>query len=95
MVAEVKKRGGILTLEDLAGYQVKVRKPVTGSYRGYTIITAPPPSGGAHVLQLLNIVENFDLKALASRARPRRIRGPKAASWSSPTGRSTRRTRTS
>ena len=63
IVAEVKKRGGILTVEDLAGYQVKVRKPVTGSYRGYTIITAPPPSGGTHALALLNILENFDLAA--------------------------------
>ena len=68
IVDEVKKRGGILTLEDLAGYQVKVRKPVTGSYRGYTIITAPPPSGGTHVLQLLNILENFDLAALGEQS---------------------------
>jgi gamma-glutamyltranspeptidase / glutathione hydrolase len=64
IVAENRKRGGTLTLDDLANYQVKVRTPVTGSYRGYTIVTAPPPSGGVHVLQLLNILENFDLAAL-------------------------------
>lgn len=68
LVAEVKKRGGILTLEDLANYQVKVRKPVTGAYRGYTIVTAPPPSGGTHVLQLLNVVEELGLHALAEQS---------------------------
>jgi gamma-glutamyltranspeptidase/glutathione hydrolase len=68
IVDEVKKRGGILTLEDLAGYQVKVRKPVTGSYRGHTILTAPPPSGGTQVLQLLNLLENFDLAKLGEQS---------------------------
>ncbi len=68
IVDEVKKRGGIITLEDLANYQVKVRKPVAGSYRGYTIFTAPPPSGGTHVLQLLNILENFDLARLGEQS---------------------------
>jgi gamma-glutamyltranspeptidase/glutathione hydrolase len=68
IVAENRKRGGILTLEDLAGYRVKVRKPVTGSYRGYTLVTAPPPSGGTHVLQLLNILENSDLAALGEQS---------------------------
>jgi len=64
IVAENRKRGGILTLDDLSGYQVKVRTPVTGSYRGYTIVTAPPPSGGTHVLQLLNILEHAGLAGL-------------------------------
>ena len=64
IVAEVHKRGGIITIEDLANYQVKVRKPVTGTYRGYTIISAPPPSSGAHLVQLLNILESFDLAKL-------------------------------
>ena len=68
IVAEVKKRGGILTLDDLAGYQVKVRTPITGTYRGYTVITAPPPSGGTHVLQLLNILEQADVAALADQS---------------------------
>jgi gamma-glutamyltranspeptidase/glutathione hydrolase len=68
IVAENRKRGGILTIEDLAGYQVKVRAPLTGSYRGHTIITAPPPAGGAHVLQLLNILENSDLAAMGEQS---------------------------
>ncbi len=68
IVDEVAKRGGIITPEDLANYQVKVRKPVTGTYRGYAILTAPPPSGGTHVLQLLNILENFDLPGLGEQS---------------------------
>jgi gamma-glutamyltranspeptidase/glutathione hydrolase len=64
IVDEVRKRGGIMAMEDLANYQIKLRKPVVSTYRGYTVITAPPPSGGAHVLQLLNIMENFDLTRL-------------------------------
>lgn len=62
IVAEVQKRGGILTMEDLANYEVKVRKPVQGTYRGYTILSVPPASsGGTHLVQMLNILENFDL----------------------------------
>jgi gamma-glutamyltranspeptidase/glutathione hydrolase len=68
IAAENRKRGGILTLEDLAGYQVKVRSPITGTYRGYTIIAAPPPAGGTHVLQLLNILEHSDLAALGEQS---------------------------
>jgi gamma-glutamyltranspeptidase / glutathione hydrolase len=70
IVAEVKKRGGILTLDDLSGYQVKIRKPVTGSYRGYTLLTAPPPAGGTQILQLLNILENFDLAKWGEQSAP-------------------------
>jgi len=63
IVNEVQKRGGILTLEDLANYKVEVRKPVQGTYRGYTILSVPPASsGGTHLIQMLNILENFDLK---------------------------------
>lgn len=68
IVDEVQKRGGILTLQDLANYQVRVRKPVVGSYRGFTILTPPPPSGGAHILELLNIMENFDLEKLGEQS---------------------------
>ncbi|MBN2875277.1 MAG: gamma-glutamyltransferase, partial [Spirochaetales bacterium] len=58
----VQDAGGILTVEDLANYEVKVRKPVTGTYRDYTIISTPPASsGGTHVIQILNILENFDM----------------------------------
>ncbi|HEY9055287.1 MAG TPA: gamma-glutamyltransferase [Rectinemataceae bacterium] len=62
MVDEVQKRGGILTMEDLARYEVKIREPVVGSYRGYKIYSVPPASsGGTHLVQMLNILENFDV----------------------------------
>jgi gamma-glutamyltranspeptidase/glutathione hydrolase len=65
IVAEVQKRGGVMTLEDLSNYEVKIRKPVCGSYRDYTILSVPPASsGGTHVIELLNIMENFDLESL-------------------------------
>ena len=54
-----------MTLEDLAGYNVSYRVPVTGSYRGYDLISSPPPSaGGTHVIELLNIMENFDVAGM-------------------------------
>lgn len=60
-----EETGGIFTLNDLANYEVKVREPVRGTYKGYEIISAPPSSsGGTHVIQLLNILENYDLKGL-------------------------------
>jgi gamma-glutamyltranspeptidase/glutathione hydrolase len=52
------KRGGLITLSDLAAYQAVERKPLTGSYRGLTILTAPPPSsGGVGLLQMLGMLE--------------------------------------
>lgn len=58
----VRDAGGIMTAQDLANYQVKIRKPITGTYRGYTLISTPPASsGGTIVVELLNILENFDL----------------------------------
>jgi gamma-glutamyltranspeptidase/glutathione hydrolase len=63
--AAVRDAGGIITAEDLANYQVKVRKPVTGTYRGYTIISVPPASsGGTHLIEMLNMLENIDMGAL-------------------------------
>lgn len=65
IATEVQKNGGILTEEDLANYQVKMRTPVKGTYRGYEIISAPPSSsGGTHVIEMLNMLENYDLKAM-------------------------------
>ena len=56
--------GGIITLNDLASYEAKLRIPIETTYRGYRIITMPPAaSGGLVLLQTLNILENFDLKA--------------------------------
>ena len=62
IVDEVKKRGGILTLEDMKNYQPKVRPAVEGRYRGYEVYSFPPPSsGGAVLLEALNILEGMDL----------------------------------
>ena len=59
----MKENGGVMTASDFAAYQVKMREPVTNSYRGYQIIGFPPPSsGGVHVAQILNILEQFDLR---------------------------------
>ena len=56
--------GGLITLNDLASYEAKLRIPIETTYRGYRIITMPPAaSGGLVLLQTLNILENFDLRA--------------------------------
>src|SRR6185295_544165 len=57
--------GGIITAADFAVYQAKLREPLRSTYRGYEIVGFPPPSsGGIHVAQILNILENFDLKSI-------------------------------
>jgi gamma-glutamyltranspeptidase/glutathione hydrolase len=59
----VRKRGGILTVEDLQGYQAKRREPIRGSYRDYEILSFPPPSsGGIALVAIANILEPFDLR---------------------------------
>lgn len=59
------ENGGLVTARDFAGYQPRVRKPLQTTYRGHTIVGFPPPSsGGIHVAQMLNILENFDLQSL-------------------------------
>jgi len=64
IVAEMQRNGGLISHEDLAGYQVVEREPVTGTYRGYEIVSMPPPSsGGIHLVQMLNILEGWDLQA--------------------------------
>ncbi|MFT5443616.1 MAG: gamma-glutamyltranspeptidase/glutathione hydrolase, partial [Myxococcota bacterium] len=65
IVAHVQKQGGILTLEDFAGYKPVLREAVSGTYRGVDIHSYPPPSsGGVVLLEVLNILEGFDLGAL-------------------------------
>jgi gamma-glutamyltranspeptidase/glutathione hydrolase len=60
--------GGILTAADFAAYEAKIREPLESSYRGRTIVGFPPPSsGGVHVAQILNILEQFDLSEIAQR----------------------------
>ncbi|HYE80739.1 MAG TPA: gamma-glutamyltransferase [Clostridia bacterium] len=64
IVKSVQAAKGVLTMEDLAGYRVRVRRPVSGSYRGYEIVSSPPPSsGGTHLIQILNLLECFDVGA--------------------------------
>jgi gamma-glutamyltranspeptidase/glutathione hydrolase len=63
LVAEMKASGGLITREDLAAYEAKVRTPIHGTYRGYDIYAPPPPSsGGICLVEMLNILENFDLR---------------------------------
>src|SRR5579863_3865899 len=65
LAAAMQKGGGLITADDLAHYQVKEREPVRGTYRGYDIISAPPPSsGGAVLIEALNILEGYDLAKL-------------------------------
>jgi gamma-glutamyltranspeptidase/glutathione hydrolase len=69
MAAAVQKGGGLITSADLAQYEVKEREPVRGTYRGYEIIGAPPPSsGGVALIELLNILEGYDLQKLGNRS---------------------------
>ena len=65
MIAEVQKGGGLLSLADLKKYHPIVREPVRGTYRGVELLTLPPPSsGGTTLLEMLNILEAYDLKAM-------------------------------
>lgn len=65
IIASQVKNNGLITQKDLDGYIVKKRKPVQGTFRGYKIMSMPPPSsGGAHVIQILNILENADLRSM-------------------------------
>jgi gamma-glutamyltranspeptidase / glutathione hydrolase len=62
LVEFVQKGGGLMTAADLAHYEVKDRQPVQGTYRGLQVISAPPPSsGGIALLEILNILEGYDL----------------------------------
>jgi gamma-glutamyltranspeptidase/glutathione hydrolase len=62
LAAAIEKGGGLITAEDLAQYEVKERQPIRGTYRGYEIISAPPPSsGGVALVESLNILEGYDL----------------------------------
>jgi gamma-glutamyltranspeptidase/glutathione hydrolase len=69
LAAVLQKGGGLITTDDLAHYEVKEREPVRGTYRGYEIISAPPPSSGGTVLiESLNILEGYDLAKMGSRS---------------------------
>ncbi len=63
IVRFMEEAGGIITAEDLANYKIQVRDAVHGTYRGYDIYSMPPPSsGGVHLVQILNILEEWDLE---------------------------------
>ena len=67
IAAEMARGGGLVDLNSLAAYKPVVREPARGTYRGYDIITMPPPSsGGIHVIQMLNILENFPVAELGA-----------------------------
>lgn len=71
LVQAVRDAGGIWSMEDLAGYEVVEREPVTGEYRGHRIVSArPPSSGGVVLVEALNILSGYDL---AGRSRAERI----------------------
>ncbi|HEY4313548.1 MAG TPA: gamma-glutamyltransferase [Pirellulales bacterium] len=62
IVAEMRAGGGLVTADDLAEYAAKIRTPIHGTYRGFDIYGPPPPSsGGTCLVEMLNILENFDL----------------------------------
>ncbi len=62
---DMKKNNGLITMEDLKNYQAKERTPLRGTYRGYEIISMPPPSsGGIVLLQALNMLEKYDVRKM-------------------------------
>lgn len=62
IAGEMQQHGGLISKTDLANYRAIERKPISGTYRGYDVFSMPPPSsGGIHIVQILNILENFDL----------------------------------
>jgi gamma-glutamyltranspeptidase / glutathione hydrolase len=69
LIDDLQKGGGLLTLEDLAQYNVVERTPITGTFHNFTILSAPPPSsGGIVLLSALNILESYDLAKLGDRS---------------------------
>ncbi len=67
MVTAVRAAHGILTAKDLADYRPRWRQPLRGSYRGYEILTMPPPSSGGVILEILNLLAGDDLAALGAK----------------------------
>ncbi|MGH9944573.1 MAG: gamma-glutamyltransferase [Pyrinomonadaceae bacterium] len=64
IAADMKRHNGLITLADMKGYVAKERQPLRTTYRGYEVISMPPPSsGGAVLIQMLNILEGYDLRA--------------------------------
>ncbi len=69
LAASIQNGGGLITTDDLARYEVKEREAIRGTYRDYEIISAPPPSsGGTALVEILNILEGYDLAKLGNRS---------------------------
>ena len=68
MVAASQENGGILSLEDFSSYDIREYEPIRCNYRGYEVISSPPPGGGTTVCQMLNILSGYDLKQLGWRS---------------------------
>ena len=67
IAAAVRAAGGVMTAEDLAAYRPVLREPVRGTYRGYEVVSMPPPSsGGIHLIEILNVLEGFDLARMGA-----------------------------
>jgi gamma-glutamyltranspeptidase / glutathione hydrolase len=67
IASAMARNGGLISKQDLAAYQAKVRVPIRGTYRGYGLITMPPPSsGGVTMIEMLNMLETFDLAKLGA-----------------------------
>jgi len=64
IAADMKANGGLITADDLANYQPRWCEPLRGQYRGYEVTTNNPPGGGVMLLEMLNVLEHFDLSAL-------------------------------
>jgi gamma-glutamyltranspeptidase/glutathione hydrolase len=64
IIVDVKRNGGFLSLEDLKSYKTVRNKPVWGQYRGYRVASNQPPGGGVTVVEMLQILEHFDLAAM-------------------------------
>ena len=65
IIKEMERNGGLITLEDLSNYQIAERKPLNGQYKDYKIVSMPPSSsGGTHLIQMLNMLEEFPIKEM-------------------------------
>ena len=71
IAAAVRAAGGVMTAEDLAAYRPVLREPVRGTYRGYEIVSMPPPSsGGVIICEILNVLEGYPLAYLGPDMQP-------------------------
>ena len=65
VAAAIQAQGGLLSQQDLASYQIEVRQPVIGRYRGHQVLAPPPPApSGVHIIQMLNIIEGLDVAGM-------------------------------